>query len=429
MKSRQRTKSYPSQSALVVAGGGIAALTLACLVAQSPVFRNKKIILIDPQGFDETIASSPQGRTVALMESSLTLLKQAGIDIHQDVYREDLKHLRLIDTSQKPNFLDRTFSAQELGHSKFGTNLSLKTLQALANQAAQKHPSIELIQDKIKHIAKTDNGLLVTTESDMSIPCALLIGADGRHSKVRSFADISVIETDYQQIAMTGLVRHQYAHDHTSIEFHKEGGPLTFVPLASPQNSSEHFSSFVWVERTQQAQKILSCNANDLNKILENLSAGLLGSLELQSYIQSWPLKKLRAKNYTAPHIALMAEAAHVISPIGAQGLNLSLRDADSLAYHILDGLSLGLELGSVAMLTPYNIDRQHDINLRVFSTDILNQFVKSDNKIIQLLRRSGFKIFSDFGVLRQIIMQEGFQPHIFNSTSKATRREQHAQQ
>ena len=123
------------------------------------------------------------------------------------------------------------------------------------------------------------------------------------------------------------------------------------------------------------------------------------------------PLISLEARRLVADKTVLIAEAAHVLSPIGAQGLNLSLRDVDILADTIVNALKAGQALGSKAVLQSYERKRLRDIQSRHYGVDILNRIVANNNPLLRRVRRIGLKALGFGGPVRHILMQEGLAP------------------
>ncbi|HEY8192251.1 MAG TPA: FAD-dependent monooxygenase, partial [Alphaproteobacteria bacterium] len=122
-------------------------------------------------------------------------------------------------------------------------------------------------------------------------------------------------------------------------------------------------------------------------------------------------LKAMKAKNLTARRMALIAEAAHVLHPLTAQGLNLSLRDAATLAEIVINAARTGIDTGSVAATSAYESRRRFDVNTRLRGTDSLNRMISNDRKGIHALRRAGLKTIESFPFLREFVMQQAMAP------------------
>ena len=239
----------------------------------------------------------------------------------------------------------------------------------------------------------------------MIVNADLVVGADGRRSTVREWAGINAAQKDYGQSAITCVISHSQSHDDTSTEFHRTGGPCAFVPCG------DNTSAVVWVEKTDDANEFLKLPRAAFISALQERSRGILGQIDMIVDPVSWPLMTLKADRLIAPKIALIAEAAHVLSPIGAQGLNISLRDVEVLANTVLKAVKAGRDIGSMNVLKTYERRRHRDVTSRHFGVNMLNQMVANDNVILREMRRFGLRAIKYAGPLRKLLMKEGLAP------------------
>ena len=100
-----------------------------------------------------------------------------------------------------------------------------------------------------------------------------------------------------------------------------------------------------------------------------------------------------------------------MVPPIGAQGLNLGLRDAADIAEVASHAVSLGEDPGSPAVLARYQSARRSDIMSRTFAIDIANRSLLSDFLPVQSLRAVGMHLMGSIGPLRRLAMREGLAP------------------
>lgn len=378
---------------VIISGGGIPGLTLGCLLAQAGL----EVCVIDPATLPSPEAVKPTGRTSALMEDSLAILDQAGLWSKVEAQSTDLRHLAIIDKVQHA-----TFSSDEIDKPRFGSNIVNGLLLAHAAATFKALPTATLIHSTVRDFQIETSGVVVELANGDTLKAPLLVGADGRNSIVRIASGIVSREHDYDQMALTALLSHTKPHHHTSTEFHRPGGPFTLVPM--PGNSS----SLVWLDRRDTIEQMLRLNKKDLELRIQDLSQNLLGEITLQTSPEAWPLKVMQAKSYTAPRAVLIAESAHVLSPIGAQGLNLSLRDVKALATTLLHARSCGLDIGSPAVLKKYAATRDMDISLRVAGSHLFNEIVATHSPTLSSLRELGLRIVSSVTPLRKLAMQEG---------------------
>jgi 2-octaprenyl-6-methoxyphenol hydroxylase len=109
--------------------------------------------------------------------------------------------------------------------------------------------------------------------------------------------------------------------------------------------------------------------------------------------------------------IALVGEAVHVIPPIGAQGLNLGLRDAASIADCVADALAVVGDIGAPDVLSTYSRMRRPDIASRIWSIDLLNRTLLTQAAPVQALRGLGMHALKSVGPLRRLAIREGLTP------------------
>lgn len=383
---------------VLISGGGVPGLALAILLGDLGL----DVVVIDPHPPVAVNDVKPDGRTAALMAGSVNILKAAGIWDDLEPHGAPLETLRIIESKTAR----ADFRADDIGLPYFGINMPNGIQRAvLAAQVAKNKNITFLTPSALENFTADDVGVSMTLTDGQNIRARLLVGADGRDSAVRSQCGIAVWARDYGQKAITCLIDHSKEHQNISTEFHRPGGPFTIVPL--PGNSS----SIVWVEYADEADAFLKLRRADFEQALQDRTEGLVGKINLVTPPQSWPLKALRSKSLIAPRIALIAEAAHVLHPLGAQGLNLSLRDAATLAEEIADAARRGQDIGSAAILRRYEFRRRADIVTRLIGTDSLNRMVSNDVSLLRALRGVGLKTIDAIEPLRRFAMQEGVVP------------------
>ena len=382
------------KSHVSIVGAGIPGLSLALILAGEGV----EVTIIDKRPLLAKSDVQPSSRTTALMQGSLDILARTGV---WPVFRSEcsiLEKLSIIDDSSYPRGADlmirEDFSAKELGMDAFGYNVPLMPMTALLADHAKAHKNISIIEN-----IDIDQNHQAITKAD------LIVGADGRHSIVRDWAGISVHENDYGQSAITCVISHSLPHNNTSTEFHRKGGPCTFVPFF------ERKSAVVWVENTKDADAFLKLPKKAFVQALQDRTRGILGNIDLVLEPSAWPLISLKADRLVGQKTALIAEAAHVLSPIGAQGLNLSLRDVGALADLVIKAKEAGRDIGDESVLRAYERDRKRDMMPRHMGVNLLHQMVATDNLLVRGLRRFGLRAMRHAGPVRQFLMQEGLSP------------------
>ncbi|MGH1403465.1 MAG: FAD-dependent monooxygenase [Alphaproteobacteria bacterium] len=389
---------------LLIIGGGVAGLTLAKLLGKEGL----NIHIVEqkpPLPLSKTQLSS---RTVALMQSSLNILRGAGLDDFIEKYGTKMNVMRIIDDSASgQDTITSEFDSFDIGLDYFSMNIPNDFLRARLFEDLNALENIVIHETSLQDLEHSSTSVIANLDNGTKVKAPLLIGADGRKSLVRKISGIKVKKKHYDQSAITCIINHSRSHNNSSTEFHRPGGPFALVPMQGNQ------SSVVWVEKTEKSNALIALPKEAFEHALQQETNDILGGITLASPPQSWPLCAIKAECLTAPRTALIAEAAHVMSPITAQGLNLSLRDVAALAETIIDALRVGSDHGAKAILKNYERRRSLDIKTRTWGVDSMNQIVRTSKAPIKDLRRNVLKAVDRFGPIRTIAMQHGLAPSL----------------
>lgn len=379
-----------------VVGGGPAGLAAAIALAQAGV------------------ATALVARRVPYADNRTTALLGGSVDFLQslDVWQRcspdaaALSTMRLVDDTRR---LIRSpevkFSSDEIGMEAFGYNIENRLLMVAMEARAEELQNLTRIDDEAQSVTAEDASVTIVTRQGQTLAAALVVGADGRHSLCREAAGIGVKRRDLGQSALTLNVNHTRPHGNCSTEFHTESGPCVFVPL--PGNRS----SIVWVLRPDEANRLQKLDDNALALAAEQQSHSILGKLTVAPGRHVFPLAIENPDVLAAKRIVLVGEAAHVLPPIGAQGLNMGLRDAADLADIVREALLTGADPGSDVVLQRYARARRADVFSRTFAVDMANRTLLSDFLPAQSLRAAGMHLLDRVGPIRRLAMREGLSP------------------
>jgi 2-octaprenyl-6-methoxyphenol hydroxylase len=178
-----------------------------------------------------------------------------------------------------------------------------------------------------------------------------------------------------------------------------------FVPL--PGNRC----SVVWVSAPKEAERLTALSDDELCEAAEKQSHSILGRVRVEPGRHVFPLAIESPRLFAKDRIALVGESAHVLPPIGAQGLNMGLRDAADIADIVGQAMSIGEDPGSPQVLARYQSARRTDVSSRMFAIDIANRSLLSDLLPMQSLRAAGLHLIGSIGPLRRLAMREGLAP------------------
>jgi 2-octaprenyl-6-methoxyphenol hydroxylase len=167
----------------------------------------------------------------------------------------------------------------------------------------------------------------------------------------------------------------------------------------------------VWVSKVLEAQRLMALSDDELSDAAEKQSHSILGSVRVEPGRSLFPLSIESPKQFASHRVALVGESAHVLPPIGAQGLNMGLRDAADIADIVGHAMSLGEDPGAPQVLARYQSARHSDVASRMFAIDLANRSLLSDFVGVQSLRAAGLHLIGSFGPLRRLAMREGLAP------------------
>lgn len=389
---------------VVVAGAGPAGLAAACLLAQSGC--RTACIAPDIDQLSASRSVEPIRRTVALMQPAIRLLETIGVwpgELEQ--HCEKLELLKIVDDTLAAFTAPTvTFSANELGDGPFGWNIPLELLiSELARKAAAS--DVTLINASVTgysgHMGKAEVSI---NTSDM-LSTGVVVAADGRQSVLRRDAGISVNEWRYEQTALALSFSHSSPHHGMSVEYHKTSGPFTTVPLPGKR------SSLVWMVRPDEVEPICEQSTDQLAARLQLEMHGDLGLVEEVTTPATIPMTGMAARKFAANRVLLVGEAAHVVPPIGAQGLNMSLRDAAFAAELISDALRLDEDQGSDKLCAAYDTHRRADVVPRQAAVDTMNRSLTSEFFPLHFGRAVGMTALQHIPPLKRRAMLEGMNP------------------
>lgn len=325
-------------------------------------------------------------RTTALFAPSLDQLASYGLEEALAEIGTPMVTMRLMDGSRR---LIRTptvsFDAEEIGRGLFGFNLENAKLNAVLEKAVMASDSIHRIEGLSVDYALSDAGVMVTLADGQVINARAVVAADGRGSPAREAAGLSIKKWNYSQVAAVGIVRHSRPHEYVSTELHTETGPYTFVPMED--EDGDHRSSFVCALSPEDADRLRDMNLDQASRFLQTRSHQLMGSLKLEAPVQLWPLESLVANAFAAKGIFLIGEAAHAFPPIGAQGLNLSIRDVHDAVTTIQNALRADDDVTSMLIASRYTAKRRSDVWARTYGVDVLNRSLLSRSPLMHIGR------------------------------------------
>ena len=392
-----------AQYDIVISGGGVAGLSAAAVLGADGF----RVLCLDPTPpVTDGAADGADLRTTALLQPAQQLLEQAGLWARLDAHAAPLRIMRIVDAGgpePEPRVV-RDFDSTEISDKPFGWNLPNWLLRREMVARLEDLPNVEFRPGTgTRSLFTREAEARVGLTDGSRVRCKLVLAADGRNSPMRQAAGIEVTTRRYGQKALAFSVSHPIPHENVSTEIHRSGGPFTLVPL--PDYDGRPSSAVVWMEDGPRVQELAAMEVAAFEAEMNRRSVGILGELRLLTRRSVWPIITQVADHMAGERLALMAEAAHVVPPIGAQGLNMSLGDLRALRELILAAPD---RLGDAQMMEAYHRARHREVQIRAAGIDALNRASQISAQPLRDLRAAGLNALYSAAPVRKVLMQMG---------------------
>lgn len=329
---------------IIVLGSGIVGLTIANLLTK---IANLQIILVEAQPtLMEWDDSNYDLRCSAIAPASANVFKNIGIWSDIIAQRVGIYNNMQVWYDKSDSCVD--LSATEVNAEALGHIVENRVIQRALRRNLDQFSNLKIYNGCAHNLEQQADFNRVYID-DYYLDAQLVIGADGADSWLRAACNIGTDGWSYQQSSLVATIKSQLPHDRTARQRFASDGPLAFLPLAEP-----NLSSIVWTSDQDKIKHLMHLETTAFCQELSENFAFKLGNLELHGDRACFPLRMLHAKNYVAPRVALLGDAAHVIHPLAGQGLNLGIMDAAVLADVLQQAINDKQDIGMVAVLRKY---------------------------------------------------------------------------
>lgn len=383
---------------ILIAGAGLAGLCAACALGT----QGHRITLVDPAppvtGQD---APGADLRTTALLQPARDILRDAGAWDRLQPHAAELWTMRIVDAGRNPPET-RDFRSLDISDEPFGWNFPNWLLRRELLARVDELPNVtQRFGQSVTSLLLREAEARVTLSDGTRLTADLVIAMDGKASALRDMAGIGHKTVDYGQTALVFAVGHQAPHENISTEIHATGGPFTLVPL--PDDGAQHRSAVVWMDDRAEQTRRKALHPDDFTLEMNARSFDVMGPLDLLSDVGAWPITSIIADQMSERRLCLAAEAAHAMPPIGAQGLNTSLKDVAVLLDLCANG-----PVGTPEMTDAYARARKPDVLFRMTGIDLLNRMSIAGGPLLQQARAKGMTALHDIAPLRKRLMRLG---------------------
>lgn len=388
---------------ILISGGGVAGLTAAAAFGA----QGFAVICVDPTPpVTDGEADGADLRTTAFLHPSIPVLETAGLWARLEPFAAPLQIMRIIDAggvTAEPRII-KDFNAADISDAPFGWNLPNWLLRREMVARLAEMPNVTFLPGvATTRLLTRETEALVTLSDGSTVAARLVVAADGRGSTMREALEIPVKTIRYGQKALAFAVTHPIPHQNVSTEIHRSGGPFTLVPL--PDRNGLPCSAIVWMETGPEVARLAALPVAEFEAAMNVRSCQILGPLTLASRRSVWPIISQIAARMVGERTALMAESAHVVPPIGAQGLNMSLAD---LAVLLDLAAADPAGIGSEKMLATYQRRRHLEVQARVTGIDALNRASMMGGQALRDLRAGALNALYSVAPVRKTLMKAG---------------------
>jgi 2-octaprenyl-6-methoxyphenol hydroxylase len=390
MAKRRKLYDYD----VLIIGGGITGLTMALAAAHYGLTP----AIIDKNDFNRP---SRDGRAYALSHASLNLFDHLGLTGLREL-AEPMRDMRVeeAERGQAPSPFKLEFAAPDTASLAF--MLEAKPLTAALHRRIKDTPDIDVIAPAHASALRIENGFAeITLQSGgQALRAPLVIAADGGASRLRQWAGIGVRREPYGQSVIVANVQFEKPHHGISRQIFYHGQPFALLPMTNNR------AQIPWFDTHKAIKAASALSDEDFIRELSLRFHGEYGDISLLSPRYSYPVALQAADKYAAPRIALIGDAAHQISPLIGQGLNLGLRDVASLASLLHDARQTGQDLGG-PILSEYDMWRGLDSRMLGAATDMLTKLYGIKRGPLAHLRRLGVGAVNKSIWLKKILALE----------------------
>lgn len=380
------TKTYD----VCIVGAGFVGSVLALSLAKDGM----SVALIDQTPINEAQQKDP--RTTAYAHASVQLFKNLGLWHHLEPHGHPIAEIRVSDHTSY-SFVH--YGPDQTMGSPMGVIIPNAHIKSVLGNALQSAHIDVYAPMTINHWHEDNHSVTITLSDDRILSSSLLVGADGRLSKLRDEAKMPFYTWDYHQTALVGFIDHEFPHNNHAFEHFLPTGPLALLPMGS------HKSSFVWTVKNTILDHYTSLFDEAFAREIEGHFKPTLGTITLTSPVSVYPLSGTYVPSLRRGRLVLVGDSGHAIHPVAGQGLNLGLRDCALLHDLLIAGKKTGLDLGSDTVIGQYNRQRQMDIISMTALTDGIVRLFSNDIKLLKYVRRAGLDIVQNIPFLKQILV------------------------
>ena len=381
---------------IVIVGGGMVGAALVCALGNSPL----KVAVLDRAPAAPLPEKDYDPRVSAVTLASRALFENLGA--WEGMEQQRVSPVREMRVWSDDDGGSIHFNAAEIGEPALAYIVENSVIQTALIERLHRFTNVHyLCPVEIGDITLADNGAAIVLRDGRLLQTRLLVGADGADSAVRRAAGIETHSLKLNQQGIVATVATERPHDQIARQRFLSTGPLAFLPLDEP-----HSCSIVWSADSARAEQLLALDDVAFINELQIVFGDSLGAVQIVSPRAAFPLTLSHAKAYTAPHLALIGDAAHTVHPLAGQGVNLGFLDAATLAEVLLDAAANHKDIGGHAVLRRYERWRKGDNLAMISVTGGFKYLFGNDWPVVSQLRNWGLDLTNAATPVKNFIMR-----------------------
>jgi 2-octaprenyl-6-methoxyphenol hydroxylase len=341
-----------------------------------------KVLLIEAVAAGSELQPSFDQRSTALGNGARQILATLGV---WDEIAPAAAPIREIHVSDAGHFGFARLNAAEHGLEAFGYTVNNRQLGAILWRALERCPQVQLHSPvRVTALSLGPEWAELRIDDGRLLQARLVVAADGAHSLVKQAAGIDSSERDYGQVALVANIRTDRSARGIAYERFTASGPLALLPLADGSYT------VVWTLLPARAAAMRECDDAEFCRLLQHSFGWRAGRILAVGKRASYPLALVRAQELCGQRVVLVGNAAQALHPVAAQGFNLGLRDAATLA-ELIAGAS---DPGAAQLLAQFAQRRSADRSGMIGFTDQLVKLFDSQGGAAIAARNLGLLLF-----------------------------------
>lgn len=377
---------------LIIVGGGLAGLSLACALRETRL----RIALVEtspppvrPEGWD--------ARVYAITPANARFLQRIGVWKHLAEERMAPIHAMRVFGDDGAR-LD--FSAYESGVPELGWILESSLIACEIWENVKRQGNLTIFgRTSPASLSITPEGTTLTLSDGQTLRTRLLVGADGRESWVREAAGLASTATPYGEMGVVANFSCTESHRNIARQWFRKDGVLAWLPLPGKR------ISIVWSTPEAHARELLSLPEEAFSSRVAQAGNTELGDFSLITPPSAFPLRLIRVPRPVAPRLALIGDAAHGIHPLSGHGINLGFQDASVLA-ETLAAAPEWQDIGSERLLSRYARARKEETVLMQTTTHALHQLFRETLPGVKTLRNVGMALTNRLPAAKDLLVR-----------------------